>query len=75
MLKNLSEGVRLCMGKVEACANRDKIERDPNLGRDFLDMERSWLRLARSYQFSEQLEMFSKQNKKQQENAGQSSAE
>jgi hypothetical protein len=44
--------------------NRAKIERDPSLVRDFLDMERRWLKLARSYQFSEQLETFHKHNKK-----------
>jgi hypothetical protein len=32
-------------------------------------MEQRWLRLARSYQFSERLEAFSKQNKKRQDEA------
>jgi hypothetical protein len=69
MLENLSEKVRLCMRKAEDCANRAKIERHPSLLRDFLDMERRWLKLARSYQFSEQLETFYKHNKKRQEHA------
>jgi len=69
MLNSLSQQVRECMLKAEDCAHRAKIERDPSLVRDFLDMERRWLRLARSYQFSEQLEAFSRHDKKRQDDA------
>src|SRR5262249_19484276 len=69
MLQNLSEKVRLCMQKAEECSRRARIERDPNLVRDYRDMERRWLKLARSYQFSEQLETFHKYNKRRQEDA------
>jgi hypothetical protein len=69
MLENLSENVRMCMRKAEECAHRATIERDPALVGDFLDMERRWLGLARSYQYSEQLETFNKYNKKRQEDA------
>jgi hypothetical protein len=69
MLQNLSKQVRHCLEHAEECAQRAKYERDPDLARDFLDMERRWLSLARSYQFSEQLEAFSKHNKKRQDEA------
>ena len=32
---------------------------DPQLRNDFLEMQRRWLSLARSYEFSEQLEFLS----------------
>ena len=56
-----------CVRKAEECGNRAKIERDPSLVRDYLDMERRWLSLARTYQFSEQLDTFYKFNRKRQE--------
>jgi hypothetical protein len=64
MLQNLSQQVRECLQHAEDCAHRAKVEPDPNLAGDFLDMERRWLGLARSWQFSEQLDTFSKCNKK-----------
>ena len=65
----LSDKVRGCLEHAENCANRARIECDPNIARDFLEMERRWLRLARSYQFAEQLDAFSKYNKKRQDDA------
>ena len=53
----------------EQCCHRAKIEPDPKLARDYLDMGRRWLKLARSYQFSESLEAFAKHNKKRQDEA------
>jgi hypothetical protein len=70
MLQNLSKQARDCLQHAEDCGERAKIERDPALARDFLDMEQRWLRLARSYQFSEQLQSFSNHNKKRQDEAG-----
>ena len=64
MLQNLSQQVRECLQHAEDCAHQAEVEPDPNLARDFLDMERRWLGLARSWQFSEQLDTFSKHNKK-----------
>ena len=69
MLQNLSQPVRNCLQHAEECGQRAKIERDPALVRDFLDMELRWLTLARSYQFSESLEAFAKHNKKRQDEA------
>jgi len=57
------------MRHAEQCGHRARIEPDPKLARDYLDMERRWLKLARSYQFSDSLETFSKQNKKRRDEA------
>jgi hypothetical protein len=65
MLQKLSEQVRRCLQHAEDCAYRAKVEPDPNLQRDYLMMERRWLSLTRSYQFSEQLDTFSTHNQKQ----------
>ena len=65
MLQKVSKQVRECLRRAEECGQRAKIEPDPNAAKDFLDMERRWLSLARSYQFSEQLETFSDHNKEQ----------
>jgi hypothetical protein len=67
MPNNLSEPVRDCLRRAEDCAYSAKIEPDPFLARDYLAMERRWLSLARSYQFAEQLEFFSKHAKKRRE--------
>ena len=69
MLENLSEKVRNCLRHAEQCGHRAKIEPDPNLARDYLDMERRWLSLARSYQFSESFNVFCKYNMKRQDEA------
>ena len=73
MLQNLSQQVRECLQHAEDCAHRAKIEPHPNLARDFVDMERRWLGLARSWQFSEQLDTFSKHNKKPRKEAEEAS--
>ena len=54
MLQNLSKQIRTCLGNAEECANLAKIQGDASRGRDFLDLERRWLRLARSYGYLEQ---------------------
>jgi hypothetical protein len=64
MLQNLSEQVRNCLQHPEDCAHQAKVQPDPNLQRDYLMIERRWLSLARSYQFSEQLDTFSKTNRR-----------
>jgi len=77
MLQNVSKEVREYLRRevrdylrhAEDCAHLAKGEPDPNLQRDYLMMERRWLSLARSYQFSEQLDTFSCHNKKQRKQA------
>jgi hypothetical protein len=69
MLNSLSQQIRDCLQHAEECAQRAKIECDQSIARDFLDMERRWLSLARSYAFSESLEAFSGHNKTRQQAA------
>jgi hypothetical protein len=55
MLEHLAEEVRECVERAGECAARAKMEPNPALQRDFIDMELRWLQLARSYQFLDQL--------------------
>lgn len=60
MLKDLSEQVRLCHER--ALEARQQAERaiDPQRKAQLLERERSWLLLARSHQFSDRLEDFTR---------------
>jgi hypothetical protein len=58
MLQNLNARVHNCLARAEEYGQRAKIEADPELARDYLEMERGWLTLARSYQFGESLSDF-----------------
>ena len=69
MLNNLSQQVRDCLRRAEESACRAKIEPNLAVARDYIEMERRWLSLARSYQFSEQLQTFSAHNKTRQDEA------
>jgi hypothetical protein len=62
MLQNLSLEVRECLRHAEDCAQRAKIEPNPTVQLDFFDMERRWLKLARSYQYLEQMSSFTAHN-------------
>jgi hypothetical protein len=64
-LKSLSVQIRECLGRAEACARQAAAQTDPSLKRDFLDMERPWLFLARSYEFADRLSDFSDEAKRQ----------
>jgi len=58
LLNNLSEQVRECLRHAEDCAREAAAQTCPKMKADFLDLERRWLSLARSYEFSERLEDF-----------------
>lgn len=60
MLQKLSEQIRECYQHAEDCSRQANEQRDPKLRDDFLDCERRWLRLARSYELAERIEKFSK---------------
>ena len=64
MLNNLSEQVRDCLKHAEDCARQAAAQTDPRLKEDFLDLERRWLHLARSYEFTEQLGDFSSETRR-----------
>jgi hypothetical protein len=65
MLNNLSEQIRECLRHAEDCARKAAAQTGPKLKEDFLDMERRWLFLARSYEVTEQLTDFSAETKRQ----------
>jgi hypothetical protein len=58
VLNNLSEQVRECLQHAEDCARQAAAQACPKLKEDFLDLERRWLALARSYEFSDRLSDF-----------------
>jgi len=64
MLKNLSEEIRECYRHAEDCSRKAAAQTDPNLKEDFLKLERRWLFLVRSYEFTERLGDFSVETKR-----------
>jgi len=56
MLNNLSEQIRDCYRHAQDCARKAAEQTDPNLKQDFLELEESWLFLARSFKFNERLD-------------------
>jgi hypothetical protein len=58
MLANLSEQIRDCLEHAEECARKAANQRDPELRNDFLQLEKRWRELARSYEFSAALNSF-----------------
>ena len=59
MFVTLSSEARECRLYAEHCADRARLESDPQLRKDYLEMHRRWLALARNYEFGEQLEFLS----------------
>ena len=52
MLENLSEQIRNCYQHAEECARKATAQTDPQLKKDFMDLELRWLNLPRSYDFA-----------------------
>ena len=65
MLNNLSEQIRDCLRHAEDRARQAAAQPCPTLKEDFLDMERRWLFLARSYEFTERVTNFSAETERQ----------
>jgi PAS domain S-box-containing protein len=62
LLQKLSEKISLCYERAaEAREHADEML-NPEAKTDFLNMERRWLLLARSYEFGERLEDFTREN-------------
>jgi hypothetical protein len=55
MLQQLAKEIAECYGHARESRERAKVAHDPALKQDFLDMERRWISLAHSYQFTERL--------------------
>ena len=51
--------VRECRQYAEHCERTARDQSDPQLRQSYLEMQRRWLGLARSYEFSEQLDFLS----------------
>jgi hypothetical protein len=64
VLDNLSKQIRECLQRAEDFACKAAAETDPKLKNEFLDMERRWLYLARSYELTQQLGDFSDETKR-----------
>src|SRR5215472_12614753 len=62
MLEQLSEQIRGCLERAASAKAKADATDDPASKAEFLDMERHWLTLARSYGFTESLEDFTKAN-------------
>jgi hypothetical protein len=58
MLQRLEEEIRHCYERAANCRQRADITADPQLKADLLMMELSWIRLAKSFEFSQSLERF-----------------
>lgn len=58
MLQGLSQEVRECYRHAEDCAEKARAAATPELRADFLHLEKAWLTLARSYEFSSRLSDF-----------------
>lgn len=59
MLSKLNPDIIECYQRAEECARTARRECDTRLRQDFLDMERRWLFLARSYEFTDRLNSIS----------------
>src|SRR5215468_7820321 len=55
MLQELSKQIRACHERAIEAKRKAEAAVDPGLKADFLDMEKRWLALARSYTFTERL--------------------
>ena len=64
MLNDLSEQIHHCLLHAEGWAEQAAVLTDPQLKQDFLDMERRWLFLARSYEFTDRLTGLSDETKR-----------
>jgi hypothetical protein len=64
LLNNLSEQIRECLQHADDCARRAAEQTCPTLKEDFLDLERRWLSLARSYEFCDRLDDFTAETKR-----------
>ena len=62
MVINLSKQIRECLQHAEDCARQAAAQTCPQLKEDFFHMERRWLFLARSYEFTGRLANFSDEN-------------
>lgn len=68
MLDRLSEPIGVCFKRAVEARTKGSETTDPALKASYLDIERGWLTLARSYGFAESLESFTAANQAQRSN-------
>jgi hypothetical protein len=59
MFVSVSREASECRLYAEQCADNARLQSDPEIRQDFLNMQQRWLSLARCYEFSERLEFLS----------------
>jgi hypothetical protein len=59
MFVSVSKEAGECRLYAEYCADKARLQSDPQVRQCFLEMQRRWLGLARSYEFVERLEFAS----------------
>lgn len=64
MLESLTEEIRLCYQKAEACARQAETASNGAGRADFLRLEQGWLELARSYELGQRLTLFINESRK-----------
>jgi hypothetical protein len=62
ILKSLSKEIRDCHARAEACEDKARRAFTEEMREDFLQLRDSWLKLARSYEFTERLLDFIREN-------------
>jgi hypothetical protein len=65
MLQNLGEQIRECYRRAEQSRRFAETALTPSVREDFFAMERRWLSLAHSYEFSERLSASQKRSERQ----------
>ena len=60
MLLKLSEQIAECYRRAEEARRRAQETTDPSIKEDYLGLERRWIFLAHSYEFTERLQRFPK---------------
>ena len=58
MLQRIGPRQQECLSRATHCRELAEIAGDPKNRAEYLKIEKSWLRLADSYQFSERLSLF-----------------
>ena len=58
MLQHIGPRQRECLSRAAHCRELAENAADPGIRAEYLKMEKSWLHLADSYQFSERLNLF-----------------
>jgi two-component sensor histidine kinase len=69
LLQNFSDKVKLCYERAAEAKERADEMLDPEAKAEFLNVEKRWLLLARSYQFGESLDDFTRENSRRVESA------